>query len=586
MYMSWILVVVLLLCGAWSGDMTKNVHASTSDGVYSVPVSLWSASVDSLSMGNDSMQQTGKLVVADGKTTLYVKFKQMVFSGMTGYMSAFDLLKDISYNAFHYPEQYTLQPGNIVSTYDDVDQFNGADSTDVNCAGKLYPKVISVPIDWEDNNIWAHVYVPVMGSLGFGDQICRIHMDWDSVKSMSESEKERWALDENATATATPEATDGASGETQTPKPENSPVKTTEPTTDKTVLYEWIAKANALVTQTTVYAEASLINLQSVLTNAQKAYDSNTTQTVVDAQIKLLSEAIDGLVKISSEELDKDNLADGKYYVYVYLWHATSDKASMGNPALNHKALLTVENGVYNLTMSAHPITVGTITACLQSIQIKQSDGSYQYATITERKNTNNQPSVFSFNLPTKEEYTSVLIDPKVAVMGTEPLPARLKINWNTLTTAEANATVDSNTSTSTTSNDDTSKKSTSKKSTSSSSNSSDSSSQNSSITSSSDDDETDDSESSVDENTIALTESGSNDAAAGNVANNQDTIADTNMQTAQNVKAMQILQKQQTQRILYFMMLGISIAVSVILMVVTMVLMVQRKARKKDKTV
>ena len=107
---------------------------------------------------------------------------------------------------------------------------------------------------------------------------------------------------------------------------------------------------------------------------------------------------------------DRDNLPNGKYNVQVALWHATSNKASMGNPTLNSKALLTVQNGSYTMDVSTHPMTVGTITACLQTLQIRQADGSYKYAQITAKNNPNGQPSVFRFVLPSKEEYIQVKI--------------------------------------------------------------------------------------------------------------------------------------------------------------------------------
>lgn len=423
-------------------------EAQIADGVYIIPVTLWNASVDQPSMGNNALQQTGKLEVKDGKGKLYVKFMQMTFSGMAGYLSAFDLLEDISFNEFHYPEDYRLIPGTEISVYSEVDEFNGPDSTDVNCAGKMYPKVISMPVSLVEENIWAHVYVPVMGSLGFGDQICRVHINIDGITPITEEEAERWREDEKSDGTPVetqdPGKTPGASifnTEKPAETPDNSPVNT-EKAVDRSELYVWICKAQELLKQTEQYTETSLMNLQGVLTNAQKAYDAGTTQTVIDGQVILLQEAVNALVEKSQEQLDKDNLKDGKYYVHMYLWHATSNKASMGDPALNHEALLTVSDGSYQIDLSTRTMTVGTITACLQSLQIKQTDGSYVYADITERNNPNGQPSIFHFTLPVKEEYVDVLIDPKVEVMGKDPLPARLKINWETLKSANSNATV------------------------------------------------------------------------------------------------------------------------------------------------
>lgn len=449
-----LLLAALLFCG-FPGIYSAGAGVTAQDGTYTLPVSLWNASIDQASMGNDALMQTAKLVVENGKATLYLKFSQMTFSGMDGYLSAFDLLEDITYNRFNYPEQYRLVQGTTISEYDTVDAFNGPDSTDVNCAGKRYPKVIAVPIEWEAQNTWAHVYVPVMGSLGFGDQLCRIHLSWDERQTITEEDAAKWKEYEGASAQESSAPTDDAgktpevsgdpqeSGAPQTMAPTRTPERTQAPTAqpvNKDSLGVVLSEAKALVTQTDKYSAASLNNLQSAIDNAQKAYDGTTTQTVVDGQTQILREAIAALVEKSAEKLDKDHLADGKYYVSVNLWNASTDKASMGNPALNHTALLTVTNGVYQMEISTHTMTVGTITACLQTLQIKQTDGSYVYADITARNNPDSQPSVFRFTLPSKDEYIGALIDPKVEVMGKDPLPARLKISWETLRSAPADA--------------------------------------------------------------------------------------------------------------------------------------------------
>lgn len=344
--------LIITIVSATAGlKISLAADGTVKDGTYSIPVSLWKALEDKASMGNSALQQTGKLVVKDGKAKLYLKFISMEFAGMSGYLMQLNLLEDIAFNEFGYPENYTKLPSEVVSTYGIVDRYNEETSEDKVCAGKMYPKVVSVPITMEQEYIWAHVYVPVMGELDSGDQECRIKLDFSNMKEMTQAELDAWA-----------------EAEKSDPKQETDPGK-----------------------------------------------------------------------------LDKDNLPNGKYNVQVALWHATSNKASMGNPTLNSKALLTVQNGSYTMDVSTHPMTVGTITACLQTLQIRQADGSYKYAQITAKNNPNGQPSVFRFVLPSKEEYIQVKIDPKVEVMGEDPLPARLKISWDTLTKASDDATVEEN---------------------------------------------------------------------------------------------------------------------------------------------
>lgn len=427
-----LLIFSLLVClvmpfGTMMTIQTVGASTALSDGSYVIPVTLWKATQDQVSMGNGSLEEA-KLEVQNGKGTLYLKFKAMTFSGMEGYLSQFDLLENIKFDSNNQPKTFDLNPSTVVSTFSVVDSYNSSSSTDVNTAGKSYPKVISIPLELGDDLLWAQVYVPIMGSLGFGEQICRIKIDYDGIKEMGEDDIARWKEYEQS---------DKKEEDT-----EDSASKV-----DKSKLKTQIQKATKLVANVDQYTEASLKQLSEVLEAANKVYNlSNATQTAVDNQVTLLKEAISQLVEKSGENLDKDKLADGKYNVYVDLWNATSDVASMGNLALNKKALLIVKDGVYTMQLSTRPMTVGTITACLQTIQIKQANGKYKYAEIKARNNEGNQPSVFQFTLPSTEEYIDVLIDPKVEVMGDDPLEARLKMSWDTLAKAADDETIEENT--------------------------------------------------------------------------------------------------------------------------------------------
>ena len=427
-----LLIFSLLFCLVMPfGTMTaiQKVNASTtlSDGSYIISVTLWKAAQDQVSMGNGSLEEA-KLEVENGKGTLYLKFKAMTFSGMEGYLSQLDLLENIKFDTNNQPKTYDLKPSTVVSTFSVVDPYNSSSSTDVNTAGKSYPKVVSFPVDIGDDLLWAQVYVPIKGSLGFGEQTCRIKIDYDQVEEMGEEDLSRWKEYEQSDKAEENES-DSSSKE------------------DKSKLKTQIQKATKLVEKVDQYTEASLNKLNEVLEAANKVYQlSNATQEAVDNQVTLLKDAMSQLVEKSGENLDKDHLSNGKYRVYVDLWNATSNAASMGNLALNKKALLTVKNGVYTMEISTRPMTVGTITACLQTLQIKQTNGKYKYAKITARNNEGNQPSVFQFTLPSKNEYIDVLIDPKVEVMGDDPLEARLKISWDTLSKVADDETIEENT--------------------------------------------------------------------------------------------------------------------------------------------
>ncbi len=440
-----ILFLTFLLCGGWSDGERKGwleVKAGTvwNDGTYAIPVSFWNATSNAASMGNGALEQSGKLVVKDNEAILYLHLKSLSYADMSGYLMQLDLLQNITLNTNQYPTRYELLNGTVVSTYDITDVYNAVDSTDAICAGKAYPKVVSVPVTLDQAYIWAHIYVPVMGSLGFGDQLLRIKPDYSAAAEMTAEQIQMWDAYETSDLENSEENTE-KNIENENPA-----------STDKSGLKAKIEKAKTLLAQTDVYTEATLTNLKDAVATAQNVYDNAAvSQASVNAQITALQNAIDALVKKSSEVLDKDHLKDGKYNVYIALWNAVADRASMGDAAMNHTALLTVKNGIYKLDFSTHPMTVGTITACLQSMEIEQTNGSYKAAVITAKKNMvegKAMASAFSFTMPSKEGYINVKIDPKVAVMGTDPLAARLKISWDTLKSVSDDTKVSENTDT------------------------------------------------------------------------------------------------------------------------------------------
>jgi len=329
------------------------------DGDYNIPVSLWHATNNQASLGNNAIMQNGKLSKRGNETYLYIQFTSMFVGDMQGYLMELNLLEEgFVQNQNGYPAGYII-PSAVYATHSIIDEYNGSTSSDARCKNRQYPKIIGIPVHFGQEYTYAHVYVPIMGSMGFGDQICRIKLDFNATTLMTAEDELLWA---------------GTTNIIQPPVVVEPPVPVNPP--------------------------------ESENGNKEAGGEGN---------------------------LDKDNLANGKYQVQVDIWHATSNQQSMGNPAVNKPSLLTVENGVYQIEISTKPMVVGSITACLQSLQIQQVNGEYLQAEITAKNNENNQPSIFRFTLPTKEEYTAIKIDPGVAIMGTEPLAARLKISWNTL---------------------------------------------------------------------------------------------------------------------------------------------------------
>ena len=205
------------------------------DGTYTVPIALWHSSKDEESMGNAALVPNGKLVVEDGKGTLSFSFEKMSFAGLEGYLSSFCLLDNITLNENGYPVQYDKIPATVLEEYDVVDEFNKADSSDANCAGKKYPKQLQISIDTKEELFWAEVYVPVMGSLDLGNQVCRLKVDYSNAKeygdpeitpspSPSEAPSPTPSVAPSAAPSATPSASPSA-----TPSAEPSVTPSAEP---------------------------------------------------------------------------------------------------------------------------------------------------------------------------------------------------------------------------------------------------------------------------------------------------------------------------------------------------------------------
>lgn len=371
-----VIMTALILPGAssvWTAGDVSAAETSLQDGTYAVPVSLLNESQDKASMADNALNHEGKLVISGGTATLYMNLVSIKSSGLEGYLMQFDVLKDVQLEN-GVPKKYSTQSSKTVSTYSVTDDYNKSGSSDKICAGRKYPKVVSIPVDLTQDFTWVHMYIPVMGSLGFGDQIARLKVDVSQAKAMTQAQLSSWQKLETS---------DGSSDSGKTDPGKNN-----------------------------------------------GGSSKNNT---------------DG--KTGNGKLNKNKLADGKYTVTVHLWHATQNKESMGNATLNHQALITVKKGVYTMDISTHPVKIGSVTACLQSLWIKQS-GGYTAATVKARNNAGGQPSVFSFRLPSKDRYIPVKIDPKVEVMGKDPIDARLRISWDTLKKASSNATVKENTST------------------------------------------------------------------------------------------------------------------------------------------
>lgn len=133
----------------------------------------------------------------------------------------------------------------------------------------------------------------------------------------------------------------------------------------------------------------------------------------------------------------ENQLQDGCYEVDIKLMHAEKDRPSMGSKGLSDKAELVVNDGKGLLYMKAVPIKEESLTTSLINCYLLEGN-SYKKAAagdwsleLPEVKGE--RPAVFEIPIDEKTEFLKVLVNPQVTFMGGFPLPARLKIDWNSL---------------------------------------------------------------------------------------------------------------------------------------------------------
>jgi heme-binding NEAT domain protein/Leucine-rich repeat (LRR) protein len=391
------------------------------DGEYTVPVRLWHASSDQASMGDAALEKTAKLTVANGQGTLQLTFKPLTFMQMTGYLSQLDLLGSIVFNENNYPVSYDLIPATVLSTYDVVDDFNKPDSTDPKCRNKPYPKDLTIPIVLNQQYTWAHVYVPVMGSLGFGDQVARVKLDWSGLTP------------------AEPEGIGIAAFD---------PI-TVEAGTAGSATYADAATVIAYLNTTYDSVTAQVYGGGTVTVpvtswtapDGEGAYDPNTpgsyTFTATLGEIPdgyVLGEGVTATAEVVLAEAPPETLADGVYSIDVQGWHVTDDAPSMLASMLDQDARLEVSGGEITATIRFIKTTLfGTAVNGQSVLEVWPEPAATPTAGtgITGAYNSSDESKTFNFALSTLEM-------PRLALNVGPPMNSiqtvRLKFDMESLT--------------------------------------------------------------------------------------------------------------------------------------------------------
>ena len=169
------------------------------DGTYTMQSFLRSASSDQASMGNAGIVQPIQLIVKNGTYTvkaeckaLSTKLGKINFTGYLAQMSYFPNWKTTS-GKIEAPENETPIPINIESYFENTyDSYNDPKTgTDSKVKGKLYPHYMNFPVNYQQEEMWVQVYVPVMEAIskGSGLQYARFQFDWSTLKKVSDETK-------------------------------------------------------------------------------------------------------------------------------------------------------------------------------------------------------------------------------------------------------------------------------------------------------------------------------------------------------------------------------------------------------------
>ena len=164
--------------------------SAESADTYTVNIQLMQFHSEGQSMGNASMNPEAHIVVnEDGTADIQIDLVSLTYLNQEGYLGKLQKVTNIvAENKFHYPTEIEPVDAVVLEEYTDIyDNFNNPDSdfVDPEVEGKWYPKKISIPIDFEnqEDDILVQVYVPVMESImpGGGTKFAVLDIDWDSL---------------------------------------------------------------------------------------------------------------------------------------------------------------------------------------------------------------------------------------------------------------------------------------------------------------------------------------------------------------------------------------------------------------------
>lgn len=376
-------------------------------GHYTIKGILRQASSDNASMGNASICQPMELIVEEDGLLLQLHFTSLTVPGLgKGYLASLHYLPGWE-GAFleMTEEQYQAFQACTIDAYHEgvYDRFNHPDTgTDLTIKGQLYPKYLTLPVTYQDAELWVRVYIPIMESIsaGGGTQYARLQPDWNTLtwiapdtEGLDAAVQQLVQIQEAALAadytqemlnllkqaiTTGHDALDSSNiGQSQADAMAQAlnAVANLYTDTEKQYLHDMIQLAHHYTTDD--YTDTYVADLKKRIQTAQEVYNNAfATQTQVNEQYALLLQAISNAQKKAadpapapsptpapetpkpetpsengSQKLDKNKLKDGVYAVTGKMVKIDKRTASMSNDAISHTVKLSVKKGKYKITL-------------------------------------------------------------------------------------------------------------------------------------------------------------------------------------------------------------------------------------------
>lgn len=306
--------------GIYDEKLTNTDGSALTDGTYKVPITTFNeAAPDQTSMSAQCIGSEAILVVKDGVKRIELNFSPVAIGDDNGYLiQMWKQNTDGNFEELTYTSYYKNEDGSYYT-----DEVNEG-TTD------YYPKTAYMILPSDDAQFITKFRVSAMDAIINGvatrDAIFTIYYD-EAVKISDE-----------------------------TPDPEPEEVIGGEKA-DFSRLEALIAKAAEYKEEDyTAYTYTTFVNAleEAKLT----ASNSKASQEAVDGAESALQKAIDGLQKKPTEEININNLPDGKYTLYAQMIKIDGKTFSMSNNAINHNVWLEVKDGEYYLTMQFKGLSI------------------------------------------------------------------------------------------------------------------------------------------------------------------------------------------------------------------------------------